>query len=46
LWLIGVLCVKEIESQWIIFFFIVRLLVPFGLFSSIDSGCLGLCLNE
>jgi hypothetical protein len=29
-----------------IFFFIVRLLVLFGMFSSIDLGCLGLCLDE
>jgi hypothetical protein len=26
--------------------FIVRLLVPFGMFSLVDLGCIGLCLNE
>jgi hypothetical protein len=27
-------------------FFIMRLLVPRGMFSSVDLGCLGLCLDE
>jgi hypothetical protein len=26
--------------------FIMRLLVPFGMFSSIDLGCFGLCLDK
>lgn len=33
------------ESLWIIFF-IVRLLVLCGMFSSIDLSCLGLCLGK
>jgi hypothetical protein len=45
LW-IGVACVKRIESPWTIFFFIVRLRVPFGMFSSVDLGCLRLCLDN
>jgi len=44
--LIGVVCVKGMGSLWIIFFFIVRLLVPFGMFSSVGLGCLELCLDE
>jgi hypothetical protein len=37
---------KRNESLWIIFFFIVRLLVLCGMFSSVGLGCLGLCLDE
>jgi hypothetical protein len=33
--------VKGIESPWTIFYFIVRLPVPCGMFSSIDLGCPG-----
>jgi hypothetical protein len=42
--LIGVVCAKGMGSLRT--FFIVRLLVPFGMFSSIDLGCLGLCLDK
>jgi hypothetical protein len=41
-----VLCVKGAVSLWIIFFSIVRLLVPYKVLSSIVLGCLGLCLDE
>jgi hypothetical protein len=46
LWLIGVVCPKGMESPWTIFYFIVRLLVPFGIFSSINLDCFGSCLDE
>jgi hypothetical protein len=41
-----VLCTKRMESLQITFFFIVKLLVPFGMSSSNVSGCLGLCRDE
>jgi hypothetical protein len=34
------------ESLWAIFCSIVRLHAPFGMFSSIDLGCLRSCLDE
>jgi hypothetical protein len=46
LWLISVVRVKRIESPWTTFFSIVRLTGPYGMFSSVDSDCLTLCLNE
>jgi hypothetical protein len=36
----------QLWSLWTIFFFIVRLLVPFGMSFSNVSGCLGLCPDE
>jgi len=39
--LIGVVYVEGMWSLWTIFCFIVRLLVPFGMFSSFNLGCLG-----
>jgi hypothetical protein len=45
-WLIGVVCVKVMGSPWSIFFSIVRFLVPYGMYSSVDSGCLGLYVDE
>jgi len=39
--LIGVVCAKEMGSRWIIFFFIVRLFVPFGMFSQSIWAILG-----
>jgi hypothetical protein len=44
-WSIGAI-IKGMGSPWTIFFYIVKLLVPFGLFSLVDLGCLGLCLDE
>ena len=38
LWLIGIACVKGMRSPWIIFFFIVRLLAPYGMLSLVSFG--------
>jgi hypothetical protein len=46
LWLIGAVYVKGMGSLWTIFFFIVRLPVPYGMPSSVDFGCLALCLDS
>jgi hypothetical protein len=46
LWLIGVVYVKGIESLWTIFCCIVRLPTPFRMFSLVDLGRLGSCLDE
>jgi hypothetical protein len=46
LWLIGVVFAKGMGSPWTIFFFIVRLSVPYEMYSSVDLDCLGLCLDE
>jgi hypothetical protein len=46
LWLVGVVCVKEMGSPLTIFLSIVRLLRPYGMFSSVDLGYLGLWLDE
>jgi hypothetical protein len=43
---LDLVCVKRMGSPWTIFFFIVRLLVLFGMFSSVDLGCLRLCLDK
>jgi hypothetical protein len=45
-WLIGVVCIKGMGSPWAIIFSIVRLSVPYGMYSSIDLDCLGLYLDE
>ncbi len=45
-WFISIACVKGRESLWTTFFPIMRFLGPYGMFSLVDSGCLGLCLNE
>jgi hypothetical protein len=37
---------KRNGSLWTIFCFIVKLPVSFGMFSSIDLGCLRLCIDE
>jgi hypothetical protein len=39
---IGVVYVKGMKSLWTIFFFVIRLLMPFGIFSSVILDCLGL----
>jgi hypothetical protein len=44
-WLIGAICLKGMGSLWTISF-TVKLLVPFEMFSLVDLGCLGLCLDE
>jgi hypothetical protein len=46
LWLIGVVCVRETGSLWIIFFSIVRLPVLYGILSSVVLGCLVSCLDK
>jgi hypothetical protein len=46
LWLIGDVGVRKMKSLWTIFFSIVRLLGTYEMFYSINSGCLGLGLNE
>ena len=43
---IDVVCVKECRSLWTILFSSVRLSVPYGIFSLVALGCLGLCLDE
>jgi hypothetical protein len=45
-WFISIACVKGRESLWTTFFPIMRFLGPYGMFSLVDSGCLGLCLDE
>lgn len=43
--LIGVVYVKGTGSSWTIFLSIVKLPVPYGMFSSADLSCLWLCLD-
>jgi hypothetical protein len=43
---IGVVCVRRMGNLWIIFFCIVRLLLLYGIPSSIMLGCLGSCLDK
>jgi hypothetical protein len=45
-WLIGFVCANEMGSLWTIFFSIVRLSMPYGMFSSVNLGYLELCLNK
>lgn len=45
LWWTDVACVREIGSLWIILFFIVTWLMPFGLLFSVVLLCLGLGLD-
>lgn len=46
LWLIGVVCAREMQSLWTIFFSIVRLLVPYRVRSLVVLGFIGLCLEQ
>lgn len=46
LWWIGDVCVKYVGSLWIIFFYTVRLLVPYGVLYLVMLVLLELCLGE
>jgi hypothetical protein len=45
-WMIGAVCAREMGSMLIIFFSIVRLLVPYTMKSSVVLGCLRLYIDK
>jgi hypothetical protein len=46
LWWLDVACAREMENQWIAFFFLTMWLLLCGVLSLLTLVCLGLCLDE